>query len=77
MKLKQNCEIIGILSKFEIEGSHLKLLFSMMKEIEVPIEEFTMEQLEKFLGKRIGILNISGSYKVRQIKSCMIKGGGK
>ena len=48
----------------------------MMKEIEVPIEEFTMEQLEKFLGKRIGILNISGSYKVRQIKSCMIKGGG-
>lgn len=76
MKLKQNCEIVGTLSKVEKEGNQLKLLISMIKEIEVPKEELTTEQLEKFLGKRVGIINISGSYKIRLISTCMIKGGG-
>jgi hypothetical protein len=76
MKLKQNCEVIGTLSHVEKEGNQLKLLISMIKEIEVPKAEFTPEHLEKFLGKRVGILNVSGSYKIRQISTCMIKGGG-
>lgn len=68
MILKQNHEIVGTLSKVKFEENQIKLIFSILKEIELPEEAFSYEQLQDFLGKRIGIFNINGTYKIRHIK---------
>ena len=68
MKLEANNEIVGILSKVKVEENQIKLIFTILKEIELPEEAFSYEQIRSFLGKRIGIFNINGTYKIRHIK---------
>ncbi|UCH72480.1 MAG: hypothetical protein JSW62_02730 [Thermoplasmatales archaeon] len=67
MKLLPNNEIIGRLTKITSEGQQIKLVFSIDKEIEVPVETFSHDQLKKYLGHRIGIFNFEGQIFLRKI----------
>jgi len=68
MELKNHNEIVGTLSRVEIENGHNKLIFSIMKEIEIPSGAVPIEKLRQLNGSRIGLLNCDGSYKIRKIK---------
>ena len=68
MKLKSNHEIVGTLSDIISEKNQIKLIFTIMRVVELPIEAVSMEQLHGFLDKRIGIININGTYKIRYVK---------
>jgi hypothetical protein len=68
MKLENCAEIIGILHDIEISDNSLKLIFLLDNKIELPISSFDISKLKKFLGRRIGILNIDGEILIREIK---------
>ena len=68
IKLEVNDEIVGILSKVKVEENQIKLKFSIMKDIVLPKEAFSYQQLHDLVDKRIGILNLNGTYKIRQVK---------
>ena len=68
MKLKLNHEMVGIMSDVLKEKNQIKLIFNIITEIEVPLDAFPNIQLEDFLDKRIGILNLDGIYKIKHIK---------
>ena len=69
MRLNSNQEIVGELLSVTQENNFCILKFSCKKEIELPKSKITHEQLRMLIGKRIGILNYEGSYKLREIKS--------
>lgn len=77
MKLKLNHEIVGTLSKVVNEKNQIKLIFNIMKEIVLPIDVVSSEKLDTFLDQRIGIINIDGTYKIRNIKTQCKYGGDK
>jgi len=68
IKLEVNDEIIGVLSEVKVEEDQIKLKFSIMKDIELPKEAFSYQQLHDLEDKHIGILNLNGTYKIRQVK---------
>ena len=68
MKLEADHEIVGILSKVKVEEDQMKLKFSFVKDIEIPIDAFSYQHLHALEDKRIGILNLNGTYKIRQVK---------
>ena len=65
--MKNNCEIVGILSEVETGAERHKLIFTMMKAIEIPYKAIPVEKLKELEGQRIGILNIDGKYRIRKI----------
>ena len=69
MKLEANHEIVGILLKVKVEEDQIKLKFSIMKDIELPKEAFSYQQLHDLMDKHIGILNLNGTYLIRQVKN--------
>lgn len=72
MKLEPNHEIVGVISNIHDENNgYTRITFSLLKEIELPKEAIPKEKLKSLIGKRIGLLNLSGDYRIRKIK----KGG--
>ncbi len=71
IKLEANHEIVGILSKVKVEEDQIKLKFSIMKDIDLPKEAFSYQQLQGLVDKRVGILNLNGAYKIRQVKNLL------
>jgi len=69
LRLLSNSEIIGKLSKITSDGQRVKLILSINKEIEVPAEAFSHDELKKNLDQRIGIFNFNGEFFLRKIKS--------
>ena len=67
MKLKSNHEIVGIISEIKLGGSHIKLVFTVASEVELPSNAFAYEQLKAVLGKRVGILNVDDQFFIREI----------
>jgi len=67
MKLKPNCEVVGNLSGIKFEENHVKLVFTIAREVELPQHAFADAQLKAILGKRVGILNLDGQFFVREI----------
>ncbi len=65
--MKNNCEIIGVLSAIETEENEHKLIFTMKKTIKISLYAISVKKLQKLLGQRIGILNIDGKYQIRKI----------
>lgn len=65
--MKNHCEIIGVLSAIEIRENKHKLIFTMEKTIEVPINAISVKKLKELQGQTVGILNIDGEYRVRII----------
>ena len=68
-ELKKNNEIVGVLSKIKEEETKTKLVFSILKEVEIPADALSSDELREMQGRRIGVLNIEGKYHVRKIKS--------
>ncbi len=68
MKLEPQHEIVGTLSDIKLEGAYTKLVLTVAREIELPNNAFSYEQIKAVLGKRVGILNIDGQFFVREIK---------
>ena len=68
-RLKNNQEIIGPLTHVEtLDNGHLRITFSMLKQIELPISAISEKKLTSLVGKRVGILNMGGEFFVRTIK---------
>jgi hypothetical protein len=68
MRLLSNCEIVGVLSKVIADKQQVKLVFNLIKEIELPVDVVLVEKLQGLLGQCIGILNIDGEFFVRIVK---------
>jgi len=68
MILEEQQELIGILQSFKKENNQYELRFTCTKEIEFPSTAFPQINLTFLIGKRIGIVNFNGYYKVRIIE---------
>jgi hypothetical protein len=68
MILGNNTEIIGRLTKIKQENNQNILVFSFLKEIEIPIEAISKKKLDTLVGERIGILHCQDHYKIRKIR---------
>jgi len=66
--LKPFHEIVGQLMDIQKENNHIRLVFSINKEIDIPAQVFIEKELELLIGKRIGLFNNNGNYKIRKIK---------
>ena len=69
MNLKPYSEIVGTLSTIQTKHDCTKLIFTIQKEIELPTEAFSAKNLQNLVGKRIGIFNGGGIYRLRKIKA--------
>jgi hypothetical protein len=67
MKLSKNSEIIGKLDSFQIDDNETKLIFTIKREISIPLDQISSQDLKLLKGKRIGIINLDGLYRVREI----------
>jgi hypothetical protein len=67
MKLLPNNEIIGRLSKIDSDGQCLNLVVSINREIEIPVDAFSHDELKKYLDRMIGILNFEGKLFLREL----------
>ena len=68
MKLNPYVEIVGTLVDICFKEDTIILLFSFPKEIEIPSDAILEQKLKSALGKRIGIFNLNGEYKMREIR---------
>jgi len=69
MKLENYEEIIGMLANIKtIDKNNIETTFSIKKMIELPINDFKQSKLFSLIGKRIGIFNNNGEYKIRYIE---------
>jgi len=62
-------ELVGTIQDIICEESCVKLVFSVQQVIEIPANAIPQDVLKGLIGKRIGILNIDGEYKVRTAHS--------
>ena len=66
--LPSNTEIVGLLSSIKNEKNKIKLVFTILKEIEIPQNTIPQEKIESLIGYRIGIFHAdNNSYKIRKI----------
>ena len=70
MILKPNHEIISELNNVKDEDGQLTLIFGMNMEIELPQSAFDLTELKKYVGGKVGIMNVDGQiYRIRRIHS--------
>jgi hypothetical protein len=68
MKLEPSYEFVGTLTELHtLEGKTI-LYFSIQKKIEMPLGSIHKDILKSAVGKRIGVINIDGNYKIREIR---------
>ena len=67
MQLKPYQEIVGLLTDIKSEGGCNTAIFSMMMELDLPLDAINVVELKNFIGKRIGLLNNDGKIKVRKV----------
>jgi len=67
MKLAQNNEIVGTISEVRDEDDCIKMMFSLQKELEIPKNAISPEELKDLISKRVGIINCDGRYMSRII----------
>ncbi len=68
MWLKSLQEIVGTPTSIIYEDGCVKIVFTFQKTVELPEDAFPKETLKNSIGKRIGILNIDGTYRIRNVK---------
>jgi hypothetical protein len=67
MTLQNNHEVIGTLTKVKQKNDYVDLTFSIEKAIEIPKSAINIQNLNGFIGNRIGIFNCEGKIKIRKI----------
>ena len=68
MWLKSLQEIVGTPTSIIYEDGCVKIVFTFQKTVELPEDAIPKETLKNSIGRRIGILNIDGKYKIRNVK---------
>ena len=68
MHLNVFSEIVGTLTDVVFKEGKMVISFSLSQEIEVPNEAIQKEKIENLIGKKIGLFNNNGNYKIRKIK---------
>ena len=68
MFLKSLQEIFGNLKSIAGGEHYLVITLTQDFEIPIPINAIPLERLKKLVGKQIGIVNIDGHYKIRELK---------
>jgi hypothetical protein len=66
--LSPNTEIIGVLLNIEKNKEKNVLTFCITKKILI-VEGSLQVDLKKYLGKKIGLINLGDTYRVREIKN--------
>ena len=69
MFLRPFQEILGHLKSISSDEQHLKITLTHNFEINIPSDAVLSGKLKNLLGKKIGIINIDGNYKIREIKN--------
>ena len=69
MKLEINHEFIGTLIDYTTNEDTIKLKFQIQITIEVPSKALSIEQLDKYMQKDIGIINIEEDYHLRKLRT--------
>ena len=69
MHLEPAQEIVGTLIEVKTKQDQTKLIFTICEEIEIPARAIPKAELLAAVGKRIGIFNCGGIYKLRKIKT--------
>lgn len=68
MRLGLSSEIVGTIVEISYRDDITILKFSILKEIELPSGAVQEQKLKSVIGRRIGIFNINGEYKIREIQ---------
>lgn len=68
IRLKPFNEIIGTLTDVQFSKNEIKLYFSIIKEIELPVTALGEEKLKNLIGKKAGIIQLHNEYKIRKIR---------
>jgi len=66
MRLEENHEVVGVLSKVKSNEQHIKLDFTIHKTYEIPIDAISEKALQDMVGARVGVFNCNGDYRVRR-----------
>lgn len=69
MQLKPYHEIVGIIEDIVYKDGFANVIFSIQTKVEFPESAIQKGEFNKFIGKRVGILNLNGIYKIRRISS--------
>ena len=67
MRLLPKHEFVGFLSEIRAETQQIQLIFSILKEIEIPLDTISFDELHKLVGKRVGIVNVEDQFFIRKI----------
>ena len=68
MRLGNYNEIVGQLSDVKTHGDIITLVFSFIKEIDVPLEAIPKDEVQRMIGEVVGLLNVDGILKFRRIQ---------
>ena len=70
MWLKHLQEIVGTPTKILYEDGCVKIIFTytIQKTVLIPEDAIPKEVLKKTVNKRIGILNVDGKYRIRNLE---------
>lgn len=68
MRLNNCSEVVGTVTDVSLEQGCVRVVFSIESVLEFPVDKICFEKLKGYVGKRIGIFNNDGNYKVRVIK---------
>ena len=70
LNLENYEEIVGTLNKIEFHEKlgFVTLVFTFQEEINLPMNACSEDILVSSIGKKIGIINIQGNYKIRIMK---------
>jgi hypothetical protein len=78
MILKNNHEIIGLLLNIILgDDNKIILVFSIGQTVELPEDAIDIRILYEMKGKRIGLMYLSGQFKLRKITRRIKDGKGK
>jgi hypothetical protein len=69
VQLKPYHEIVGTIEDIVYEDGFVNVIFSIQTKVEFPESAIQKGVFNKFIGKRVGILNLDGMYKIRRISS--------
>lgn len=68
IKLQNGGEMIGIIKEIKNQNNCIELIFQVIQRLELPEDLLLFKKLNRFLNKKIGLINIDGDYRIREIK---------
>ena len=68
MKLANNNEIIGKLESVKDCQDFISLIFKTEIEVKIPKNAIPFDLLQRLVKMRIGIININGQYRIRNLE---------